>query len=84
MCFLKIFIAQTVQYSIYTVCTRINYKIVLVTNLNKYSTVQVELNSVYIYIYIYIYKSANNADVLSPALPYKKELSLNFQYSLED
>jgi hypothetical protein len=30
--FLKRFIAQTVR----TVCTRINYKIVTVTNLNKY------------------------------------------------
>ena len=45
--FLKRFISQTV----YTVCTRRNYKIVPVTNLNKYYTiVQVEMNSMYINI----------------------------------
>jgi len=40
---------STVQYSIYTVCTRINYKTVPVTNsINIYTTVQVELNNMYI------------------------------------
>ena len=43
--FFKRFIAQTV----YTVCTRISYRIVPVTNLNKYLHCgKVELNNMYI------------------------------------
>ena len=44
--FLMRFIAQTV----YTVCIRTNYKIVPVTNLNKYTMTQVELKNMYVNI----------------------------------
>jgi len=47
--FVKGFISQTV----YTACTKINYRVVPVTSLTKYlyyGTVQVKLNNMYIHI----------------------------------
>ena len=48
--FFKIFITQT----LYTVRTRINFKIVPVTNLNIYTTVHKWNSIIYIYIYVQI------------------------------
>ena len=56
MLFVKRFIAQR----IYRVCTRINYKIVPVTNFNKYLQYGTSETELYIYIYIYIYLGAKS------------------------
>jgi len=59
--FLETFIAQTV----YTVCAKINYKIVAVTNLNKYLH-HGTMELTYIYIYIYIYDSVEITNKMQP------------------
>jgi hypothetical protein len=51
LCFKKGFIAQRV----YTMCTRINYRIFTLTNSNKYLQYGKRWTEEYIYIYIYIY-----------------------------